>query len=173
MGSDVNTVFSFIVSEEGSTFTDNPADPGGCSKYGVTLSTWKNYIGDSTVTCNELKSITYLQALAVFKRNYWGVASALPTGLDLCVADMSYNAGYKNATLILQRVVGAVDDGVLGPKTLASVNAYNPAKAIIQYGVLCADYYKSLNNPVFIKGWLARNDRRVQAALNMISINNQ
>jgi lysozyme family protein len=80
---------------------------------------------------------------------------------------MAYNSGCKTATIILQRVVGAEPDGVIGPKTLAAVSHMPTIRAIQLYGGLCEDYYESLNNPVFIDGWLDRNVRRTKAALAM------
>lgn len=165
----LDTVFAFVVSEEGSTYVDNPEDSGGCCKYGIILTTWQNYCGDHSLTCKDIDNITFLQAKAVFKKNYWGVGSALPDGLCLSVSDMAFNAGYRTATTLLQRSVGATEDGVLGPKTLARISVYPTDYVIEKFGEVCAAYYKQIPNHVFTKGWLARNERRTKAALDMIS----
>jgi lysozyme family protein len=70
-------------------------------------------------------------------------------------------AGVKVAAKLAQRVIGVVDDGEIGPKTIAALNAYNASLMNKNYDDEEIKYYKSLisANPKFAiyeKGWINR-----------------
>lgn len=55
----------------------------------------------------------------IFEKKFYRAAGChlLPEPLDLIVADAAFNSGPKQAVKFLQRAVGALPDGVFGPKT--------------------------------------------------------
>src|SRR5213076_3345668 len=99
--------------------------------------------------------------MAVYKRRYWDTVSGdqLPSGLDYCLFDFAVNSGPKRAITYLQRILGVLADGKMGPQTLDAAEAV-PAKDLIE-GVcnLRLAFLKKL--PTFARfgnGW----SRRVQ-----------
>jgi Putative secretion activating protein len=59
----------------------------------------------------------------IFTKGFWGPAGCadLPEPLDMLVADCAFNSGPVQSLKFLQRAVGAVPDGVWGPKTKEAV----------------------------------------------------
>jgi lysozyme family protein len=77
------------------------------------------------------------------------------------VFDFAVNAGPARAARYLQKLVGAAQDGKVGPATIASVNAYvgrvGVRKAVEAYQDDRAGYYQQLSTfGTFGKGWLRR-----------------
>lgn len=152
----VEQIATEIVAREGG-FVNDPDDPGGATKYGVTIGTMKR-LGldlnrDGRVDVDDVKALTREQARDVFVEHYFrkpGLAE-LPAGLQATVFDMYVNAG-ANAVKILQRLVtrmgfAATDDGVIGPKTLAAVKAAEtaaPAHLADAYGIARRNYYYAI-----------------------------
>jgi lysozyme family protein len=101
---------------------------------------------------------------ALYKANYWDALKGddLPIGLDLCVFDFGVNAGVSRAARYLQRMVGARQDGIIGPMTLAAVREYvrknGLAAAINDYQDSRVGYYRQLRTfrTTFGRGWLRR-----------------
>jgi lysozyme family protein len=74
--------------------------------------------------------------------------------------DWTVNSGY-HAAKALQKVVGEVADGVIGPKTLAAVNAGCQEQIFTQFNELRIKFYNDIvirneSQRVFLKGWLNR-----------------
>lgn len=145
-----------IVAREGG-YVNDPADPGGATKYGVTIGTMQrlglDLSGDGRVTDRDVRMLTRDQAADVYVKHYFEGPrlNALPESLQASVFDMYVNAG-ANAITILQKLLGqmgqAVDvDGVLGPQTLAAAHAAaDAAPGLITdaYGIARRNYYYAL-----------------------------
>lgn len=121
-----NAVKSFILSWEGG-FSNHPNDKGGPTNKGVTWSVWKDYAKKKgfTPTIENLKAITEEQWDEIFRKSYWDPWKASqiidqPTATML--VDWGYNSGVKTVIKNLQRYLGVVPDGVVGPKTLGALN---------------------------------------------------
>ena len=136
---------------------------------GITLATFTNFLG-RPATEEELRNISDAQIYAIYSRNYWDrvAGDRLPAGLDLCVFDMAVNAGVSRAVRMLQEIVGSTADGVLGPRTLATVAEQDVLSLIRQYSEERRRFYKSLKTfPTFGRGWLRRVDEVEAKAKDM------
>lgn len=144
-----------IVAREGG-YVNDPADPGGATKHGVTIHTMRR-LGmdldrDGQVTAADVRRLTREQAVDIFLREYFakpGLAN-LPLQLQASVFDMQVNAG-ANAVKILQRLLTRLghpcsDDGVIGPQTARAAHAAAAAVPDLadQYGIARRDYYYAL-----------------------------
>ena len=115
-----------LVRERG--YVNNPADKGGATKYGVTAATlgaWRKLGRKATPA--EVATLTPFEAKAIFADQYVRAPGFLvfgdrPAFLAVLV-DLAINSGPKRAIILLQRTLGVVDDGVLGPKTIAAARA--------------------------------------------------
>lgn len=162
-----------VLKHEGG-FVNHPKDPGGMTNLGVTKQTYEDWIGHP-VTEKIMRALTVAQVRTLYKAKYWDVVKGdeLPTGLDLCVFDFAVNAGPNRAARYLQRLVGAKEDGQIGPHTLSLVSAHTKAvgrdRAVMTYQDARRDYYKLLKTfPTFGKGWLRRVREVEITALGML-----
>ncbi|RUV82875.1 hypothetical protein EOA75_29950 [Mesorhizobium sp. M1A.F.Ca.IN.022.07.1.1] len=160
---------ALVLKSEGG-WSDNAADPGGATMKGVTLVNFRRYV-KADATKADLKKITDEQVATVYRRFYWdAIAGAeLPDGVDYAVFDFAVNSGPGRAAKYLQAAcgVGVVQDGRIGPATLAAVRA-KPAGVLVD--TICDARLKFLERlptwPTFGKGWQRRVVAvRIQAML--------
>ena len=157
---------AFTLKSEGG-FSDNPADPGGATNFGVTLSTLQAYL-KRPCTVNDVRNITPETVKGVYQMYYWDRMNCdnLPHGIDLMVFDFGVNTGCVRSVKILQDVVGSSVDGQMGPYTLHATQASPLIGTILHLAESQAAYYKSLSTfSTFGKGWLNRTQLRKEAAL--------
>lgn len=111
-----------VLSHEGA-FTDNPADNGGPTNYGITLDTLRLYRG-TDVTKDDVRSLTVVEAMDIYKKLFWDKirGDELVNPVAFMVFDVAVNSGVGLSIRNLQRAVGTTVDGVMGPKTLALTN---------------------------------------------------
>ena len=114
----------FIFKAEGG-YSDNPADPGGPTNFGITLGTLRAYEGNPNLTAEDVKTLTQAMAREIYRTAYWNrmQCGALPAGLDLEVFDFGVNSGPAESVKTLQRLVGVTQDGSVGPITLAALGS--------------------------------------------------
>lgn len=159
-----------VLAREGG-WADHPKDPGGATMKGVTIATFRRYV-KANATKADLRSITDEQIATVYRRHYWdAVAGAeLPDGVDYAVFDFAVNSGPSRAAKYLQAVLGVVQDGRVGPATLAAARARLGAGIINQ---LCDDRIAFLQRlptwKTFGKGWTKRVASVRSEALNMLA----
>ena len=158
---------ALVLKSEGG-WSDNPADPGGATMKGVTLANFRRYVKADAIKA-DLRRITDEQVGTVYRRFYWdAVAGAeLPDGVDYAVFDFAVNSGPGRAARYLQTIVGAAQDGRIGPATLSAVKT-RPAGVVID--ALCDARLAFLTRlptwPTFGRGWSDRvKSVRAQALL--------
>lgn len=132
-----------------------------CTMKGVTLATYRKFFGKDK-TCKDLKEITNAEWDLIFKEGFWdrwkaddiesqAIANLL---VDWCWASGVY--GIK----LPQRVLGVVDDGIVGKKTLAAINDYLDKKELFQklWNRRKKHFQDIAKNgkEKFLKGWLNR-----------------
>ena len=159
----------FIFKAEGG-YSDNPADPGGPTNFGITLGTLRAYEGDPNLTAEDVKTLTQAVAREIYRTVYWNrmQCGALPAGLDLEVFDFGVNSGPAESVKTLQRLVGVTQDGSVGPITLAAVREFNVGDLIGRFAQARLAFYQSLNMPEFEQGWATRVAQIQTAATKML-----
>lgn len=156
-------------------FTKNPDDPGNWTSgvvgsgellgtnFGISAADYPNL---------DIANLTIQTAGAIYQRDYWDkvAGDSLPLGVDLAVFDAGVNIGVSGAARMLQRVVGTLQDGQIGQKTLAAVAAMPVATVIADFIAERLAFYKSL--PAFSDfgdGWTNRCQACQVSALAMVS----
>lgn len=159
----------FILKWEGG-FANDPLDKGGATNKGITIDTFRQFY-DKDATVEQLKRITDEQWLHVFKSGYWDRWQAdriTNQSVANILVDWVWASGV-NGIKIPQRVLGIADDGIVGEKTIAALNAQNPAEF---FSKIHAERIKFVDdivrrNPTqarFINGWKNRiNDIKFTA----------
>ncbi|TDR36528.1 glycoside hydrolase family 108 protein [Aquamicrobium defluvii] len=148
---------ALVLKHEG-LWSDHPQDKGGPTMKGVTLANFRRYVKPNA-TKEDLKKITDEQVATIYRRFYWDAVrgSDLPGGIDYAVFDMAVNSGPDRAIKYLQAVVGAKQDGRIGPDTLAKTRAMMRATVINSLCDKRMAFLKRLKTwPTFGKGWTSR-----------------
>lgn len=152
-----NDIIELILAHEGGAYTNDPADSGGPTKWGITMPVLSAYLGRN-VSARDIQMLTREMASSIYRQRFVLPFAKLPDPVRVNVIDMGVNAGTKRATILLQQTVGAQPDGLLGPETyrLAAARDWNP----LYVGVRLA-FYEDLivSKPLNIKwrnGWRNR-----------------
>lgn len=153
--SEFNRAIKYVLKHEGGLVND-PADPGGLTNRGITKRDYPHL---------DIVNLTEAETIEIYRRDYWRPVYDEMTDKDAAckVFDMAVNMGHSRAHKLLQRAVGALDDGVFGPATLAAANAcHNLTERLCKQQ---ADFYRLLasRRPAlnkFLRGWLRRAEWR-------------
>lgn len=177
---DFELFFPHLIRVEGTFFTVTQYDAGGATKFGVTYAVYQTWCHgeiikfvpcdkdlDGKITTNDLRLTVLRDVKPLYKTQYW----------DVCKADLIKNqavaelfvdmvvhcgAGYDRQHLkAFQRIVGVVQDGIIGPKTLRAINQGNSSKIYTDLSKYRKSFYKKLtlkkrNQKKFLKGWYNR-----------------
>ena len=124
-------VFAFVVGEEGG-YVNNPADPGGETKYGISKRSYPDV---------DIAALTLESAKGIYLKDYWGPMEldSRPYGPALCLFDCCVNNGVAYAKNLLLRVATSRQPFVV---------AFQSERAL---------YYASLPTfQTFGRGWMRR-----------------
>ena len=147
-------------------FANDPDDLGGATMCGVTLATFTEYCrrkGYPRPTIVRLKAITYKEWLEILKTMFWDKWKADQINNEsvaLILVDWVWGSG-KYGITIPQRAIGVTADGIVGPKTIAAVNARDPKQLFDLIRKERLAYIERIcksrpANVKYKKGWLNR-----------------
>lgn len=169
--SNFNKAFEFVLGNEGG-FTDHPADRGGATNWGITISEYARYKGKE-VSTQDVKNMTKEEAKEIYYLGYWKPLSldqVIHHRLAVLLFDQGVNRGISAAAKDIQKIVGVVADGKVGPKTIEAINKAGEITAcfsLIKASQLAyaGIVLKNQTQLVFLKGWLNRTHRLIDFVL--------
>lgn len=130
----IDDIITGILQAEGwDRYTNLPADRGGPTKWGITLKSFEDFVR-RPCTPEDIKDIDETMARAFYKKKYIVAPNFLPLcePLRTIVIDAAVHSGPTAASKWLQRAVGVLADGKVGPKTLAAVLHKDPLATAIR-----------------------------------------
>lgn len=153
-------IIAEILEREGAEYTNDPADAGGPTKYGITLETLREVRG-AAVTAADVQALTEADARAIYRKRYItgpGFDRLPNLGLRSAVVDFGVHSGPETATRALQRVLGVPRDGVCGAATVRAVQGADQRRVAI---LVCCERLRLLGelvtkrpqNAKFAHGW--------------------
>ena len=164
---DVRKLAPFILKWEGG-FVNDPADLGGATNMGVTIGAWKSCgydkDGDGDIDVDDLRLLTREDVVnRVLKPHYWDRWKAddiKSQSVANILVDWVWASG-AHGIKIPQRLLGVSVDGIVGPKTLAAVNARNPRELFDMIKIARFDFIEDIcrkrpTNNKFKRGWMNR-----------------
>lgn len=145
-----------IQREGGATVTNDPADRGGRTQYGIAERSHPQAWVDGKVTLEEARDIyrqRYLEAP--------GFGKIEDPRLRAQLVDFGVNSGPGVAIQKLQEILKVDVDGVLGPKTLTAIAAYDPnllnnKLALARVRMIGRIVNKNPSQAKWLNGWLER-----------------
>ena len=124
-------------------------DPGGETKFGISKRSYPEL---------DISALTRKQAKDIYYNDYWKPTKCdfLDWPMCLFVFDSAVNQGTNAATRMMQKALGAKDDGVIGPITIdlmAQAGKWHAAKFM---AIRARRYAETNNFDKFGEGWLIR-----------------
>lgn len=142
--------------EGGEKVTNDPSDPGGLTKWGISQRSFPGL---------NIRDLTEDQAKAIYKTHYWDSMSLdnLPQRVAIKLFDMGVNIGVRKSARLAQEafndycgVPALTVDGSIGPKTISALSGADEDSYLFMLVHHLSEYYRGLNNPKYIRGWLRR-----------------
>lgn len=140
--------------EGGGATTNDPADPGGLTRWGISQRAHPNV---------DVANLTREQAGEIYRAHYWTpvCASELPAPIAIALFEGAVNLGVRPAVRLMQRALRLEADGVVGPATLARARGSNSAVIVpLYYRYRVEEYLRqATERPVkqrFLGGWISR-----------------
>lgn len=131
-------------------YVNHQDDPGGETNWGVSKRSYPHL---------DIKSLTREMAKAIYLRDFWlaGGMDKIDPALAFQTFDAAVNHGIGNALRMLQKAAGVVDDGHVGPKTLAAIQAMSVTDMLMRFIAARLRFWTRLSTwPAFGRGWANR-----------------
>lgn len=171
-----DTAWGYVLENEGG-YSEHRNDPGGATKYGISLRFLKrlpidegDINEDGKIDEKDIQALSLEEAKEMYKKHFWFSASCdriKQARIAVKLFDMAVNFGVKTAARMLQKVIGTDQDGIIGPKTLSKINKVDliDCPSILnRLCNVCEEKYMAIverapEQKVFLNGWLKRAKR--------------
>lgn len=140
--------FRIVVGEEGG-LSDDPRDPGGLTKYGISKRAYPD---------EDIANLTLDRARELYRRDYWNRVRGddLPFRWALLVFDAAVNQGVDPAIRMMQDALGVLVDGRIGPRTIAAAQVGDDRRPARFLALRVFRYQRTKNFDRFGYGWITR-----------------
>lgn len=161
-----DAAFDYLIQNEGSAFTSDSVDPGGPTKFGITLPILSKYL-DRVVDASDIRVIDEPTAKLLYKKLFWEAiyGDNLPYPIATALFDTAVNRGQLIAIGFAQNCLTNLHaDGIIGEETLHALNSTDPEIFIYNYIGALQDSYIELclhapSQLKYLRGWLKRARR--------------
>lgn len=171
-----------VLAHEGG-LADHPADPGGITHWGVSLRFAQRHVkrfgraalllldidGDGDCDADDIRAMPREGAKSVYRSAFWdayGYERLRDQAVATKVFDTCVNVGPSRAHVLAQMAANGCGknldpDGVLGPLSVAAINACDPREFLREFVQEQANFYLALIDDApelaaFRKGWMRR-----------------
>jgi lysozyme family protein len=158
-----------VLADEGG-YSNDAADPGGPTKYGITIFDVRKY-RKSNATAADVRALTIPDAMDIYRKHYARPVryDELAAGVDYTVLDYAINSGIARVPNVVRRLVGLQGKGPIDDEVLRAVGKRDAKALIVAINDERLRFLKSLRTwPVFGKGWGRRVAGVNNAALHMV-----
>lgn len=152
----ITAIKEVIKAEGGSKITNDPNDPGGLTKFGISKKAYPLV---------DIANLTEAEAIAIYKRDYWDKVQGdlLPYKIAYALFNYAVNRGVSVAIKYAQKAAGVIQDGKMGQGTIAAILVMGERSFLEQFLGLAKKGYEDLvaSKPalaVFLNGWKNRID---------------
>lgn len=158
-----------VLQDEGGN-DDDPSDHGGRTSRGIIQREYNAWRAEHKLPQLDVWKAPQQDIVDIYHDEYWDpFCDGFPVGIDYLYFDMAVNAGPHRAAVLLQRALSVNADGRIGPVTRQAIAVCSPAKLIADYSGAKRNFYLSLHQPKYTKGWLNRVNHVQNIANGMIT----
>jgi lysozyme family protein len=160
-----------LLAHEGG-YSNHPADPGGPTKFGITLADYRRYVKPDAAAA-DVRAMCIEEASAIYRARYWDAMNcdALPAGVDYAVFDYGVNSGTGRAGKVLRRVLNLPDESAAVADAVIGAARRADARALVT--AICDERLRFLQRlktwPVFGAGW-SRRVAEVKSAASAMAV---
>ena len=145
-----------VIDREG-LFSNDPSDPGGATKYGITLRTLSAFKG---IPCaiDDIKNLNLDEAKQIYDIYFWEdhKLSQLDVGIAHFLFDSIIQHG-KKPIIWIQQILNLKADGIIGPNTINAINKANQLFLISELSIIRNFFYERLAvYSTYMHGWKRR-----------------
>lgn len=126
-------------------YVNDPQDPGGATKYGISTPTLSAHLG-RPATPDDVRNLSSETANSILLTNYWNKIRGddLPGGLDLALGDAVVMSNMGTMVRLLQGILGVEQDGFVGPRTIEAARKADTAATVRRLFDARLDYLRTL-----------------------------
>ncbi len=150
--------FDRLLGHEGG-YVNDPNDPGGETNWGISKRSYPDL---------DIARLTRDEAKEIYRRDFWVRVGAdqLAPSVAFQAFDFAVNSGCETAVRMLQRAVGAAEDGHWGPRSRAAAASNTATDILLRLNAYRLRYMTDLGNWTYHgKGWARRiSDNLLYAA---------
>lgn len=158
MAAQFTPAVGIVLANEGG-YSNNPKDPGGETKYGISKAQFPG---------EDIRGLTMARAMEIYRQKYW-IPNNLHQVMDQRVANIALDTVVQHGQgpKIIQRAVNRLQpnalkvDGNIGPGTIRAINNISAQAMVDSIAKERIDYMQDLvaGDPklaTFFPGWVAR-----------------
>lgn len=152
--------WNFLLKYEG-WYSNHPNDYGGETILGISKVFYPN-LKIWSIPRNNVEEIKK-EARKFYNEHYFYLYDKIPyKKVAIFLIDTAINMGTTTAIKLLQRVIGAVDDGIIGKETLTKLQKYKEEEVLFSFFWVRQQRYNDIvrrdkSQLVFLAGWTNRN----------------
>lgn len=162
----------FALSNEGTHYVADPSDKGVCSRMGVTLASLSSWRG-KPCTCDDVAKLGIDEVTSLYRLRYWDAMQLDqigPQATATALFDMGVLNGPKEAVKVMQSCVHLLEDGILGPKTLAAINSHTASFLVPLFAQMFQLHFlqicrKDPSQAKFVGNWVHRAGKLLLLAI--------
>lgn len=144
-------------------YVNNPNDKGGPTNMGITLAKFREVYGKHK-TVSDLKNLTEVQWETIFRKYFWDLIKGdeiKNQSVANIICDWAFMSGVYLASKRVQRILGVVQDGKIGPKTINAINKTEAKSLFDKIKAARLAHFDAIvrarkNQAVFLTGWRNR-----------------
>lgn len=144
-----------ILHEGGATYTNDPDDPGGETKFGISKRSFPHV---------NIRELTQATAIEIYRKNYWAPIQADQIKSNVVaetIFDTAVNMGVRTTIKLVQTTLDIKVDGIIGKQTLGAVNKVDGDLFLAQFVITKIARYATLCNrnrrlKKYLLGWINR-----------------
>ncbi len=142
--------------EGGDTFTNDTLDRGGATKYGISQKAYPDL---------DIRNLSEDQAKAIYRQDYWDKVRGDDIQSQIMaetIFDVSVNMGIAGGSKLAQKTLEIEPaDGIIGPQSLAVINATDENLFIARFALAKIQRYTEIcradsSQKKYLLGWLNR-----------------